>query len=162
MSADAFLEEYDPDSRPKLKEGLEYDGLRQIAARGWTMPDGTRTRIYLLRFHSAGFVDAFRGCDTNTRLAGAPALELDLAWREAKTQQAGLDAQAQGPDGAGTLDSTDVSLYQEVEPGAGEEQSRLGCLRAGDVLGVLVQTRTGGAAAVPFHQTVVLQSQLLG
>ncbi|MFI1453198.1 hypothetical protein [Streptomyces roseus] len=32
---------------------LEYEGLRQIAARGWTTPDGTRTRVYLLRFHAA-------------------------------------------------------------------------------------------------------------
>lgn len=32
-------------------------GLRLIAARGWTTPDGTHTRIYLLRFGTAAVVD---------------------------------------------------------------------------------------------------------
>lgn len=37
-----------------------------------------------------------------------------------------------------------------------------GVPRAGDVLAVVLQTRKGGAAAVPFQQTVALQSRLLG
>ncbi|NXY94553.1 hypothetical protein HYE82_09130 [Streptomyces sp. BR123] len=162
VSVDTFLEQYAPDSRAKLKEQLEHEGLRQIVGRGWTTPDGTRTHVYLLRFHAAGFVDAFRGCDTNTRLAGAPVLEMDLTWRKAQIGQSSLEGQVlQGPHGPGTLNSSDISLYQEVMPAVGEEQSRLGCLQAGDVQGVVIQTRKGGPATVPFHQTVVLQSQLL-
>ncbi|MFF3863826.1 hypothetical protein [Streptomyces sp. NPDC002209] len=158
VSTDAFLEEYAPDSRAKLKEGLEYEGLRQIVARGWTTPDGTRTHVYLLRFHSSGFVNAFRGCDVNTRLAGAPVLEMDLAWNKVKSTQPSMDGQAVSH----TLKSGGTSLYQEPKPADGDEQTKLGCLQAGDVQAVIVQTRKGEVAAVPFHQTVVLQSQLLG
>ncbi|MFE6846961.1 hypothetical protein [Streptomyces sp. NPDC057686] len=158
VSTDAFLEEYAPDSRAKLKEGLEYEGLRQIVARGWTTPDGTRTHVYLLRFHSSGFVNSFRGCDVNTRLAGAPVLEMDLAWSKVKSTQPSMEGQAVSH----TLSSGGTSLYQEPKPADGDEQTKLGCLQAGDVQAVIVQTRKGEVAAVPFHQTVVLQSQLLG
>lgn len=33
---------------------------------------------------------------------------------------------------------------------------------AGDTLGMIAHERKGGAALVPFHQTVVPQTQLLG
>ncbi|MEV6577583.1 hypothetical protein AB0M92_05360 [Streptomyces sp. NPDC051582] len=160
VSADAFLEEYAPDGRAKLKTELEYEGLRQIAARGWTTPDGTRTRVYLLRFHAAGFVDAFHGCTYDTRLTGAPALETDAEWSAVRSSQPVVTDQhvAGYPVGLG---STDISLYQEPRPAGGDEQTRLGCLQAGDVQAVIVQTRKGGVATVPFHQTVILQSQLL-
>ncbi|WP_181139720.1 hypothetical protein [Streptomyces sp. Ru71] len=52
-------------------------------------------------------------------------------------------------------------VYAEKEP-YGPEQVRQAVLSAGDVLAVVVRSRKGGAAAVPFQQTVVLQSQLLG
>ncbi|MFI5998847.1 hypothetical protein ACIA98_00255 [Streptomyces sp. NPDC051366] len=158
VSTDAFLEEYAPDGRAKLKEGLEYEGLRQIVARGWTTADGTRTHVYLLRFHSSGFVNAFRGCDINTQLAGAPALEMDPAWSKVKSTQPSMDGQPVSH----TLKSGGTSLYQEPKPANGDEQTKLGCLQAGDVQAVIVQTRKGEVATVPFHQTVVLQSQLLG
>ncbi|KJY46932.1 hypothetical protein VR46_06320 [Streptomyces sp. NRRL S-444] len=160
VSTDAFLEEYAPDSRAKLKEGLEYEGLRQIAGRGWTTPDGTRTRIYLLRFHSSGFVNAFRGCNINTQLAGAPVLEMDLTWSKVRSTQPSMEGQTVGY--AGTLTSSAISLYQEPKSAGGGEQTKLGCLQAGDVQAVILQTRKGEVAAVPFHQTVVLQDQLLG
>ena len=51
--------------------------------------------------------------------------------------------------------------YVEAKP-YGAEQVRQAYLVSGDVLGLVVQSREGGAAAVPFQQTVVLQSQLLG
>ncbi|MFK0045309.1 hypothetical protein ACIQU4_14530 [Streptomyces sp. NPDC090741] len=151
VSVDAFLEEYAPDRRAKLKEGLEYGGLRQIAGRGWTTPDGTRTHVYLLRFHAAGFTDAFRGCTTNMQLAGAQVLEMDLSWRDVVSKQ---ERSAKRPEGVG--------LFQEPKPANGDEQTKLGCLQAGDVQGVIIQTRKGEVATVPFHQTVILQSQLLG
>ena len=57
--------------------------------------------------------------------------------------------------------SIPYSVYVESKP-YGAEQVRQGYLSAGDVLAVIVQSRKGTAKAVPFRQTVALQSQLLG
>ncbi|MFF4425169.1 hypothetical protein ACFY04_31080 [Streptomyces sp. NPDC001549] len=159
VSADAFLEEYTPEAREKLKQSMEWDGLRQIAGRGWTTPDGTRTHVYLLRFHSSGFVDAFKGCDTNARFNGVSALDLDDVWNKAKNTQ--MNSTTLDFPGAANFDGTDLSVYQEVKPFLGEEQTKIGCLRTGDVLGMVIQTRKGEVAPVTFHQSVILQSQLL-
>ncbi|MEV7559695.1 hypothetical protein [Streptomyces sp. NPDC089795] len=159
VSPDTFLEEYTPESREKLKQSLEWDGLRQIAGRGWTTADGTRTHVYLLRFHSSGFVDAFKGCDSNAQLNGVSALDLDDVWSKAKNTQ--MNSTTLDFPGAANFDGSDLSVYQEVKPLLGEEQSKIGCLRTGDVLGMVIQTRKGEVAPVPFHQTVILQSQLL-
>ncbi|MEU9085468.1 hypothetical protein [Streptomyces sp. NPDC048357] len=159
VSPDTFLEEYAPDTREKLKQSLEWDGLRQIVGRGWTTADGTRTHVYLLRFHSAGFVDAFKGCDTNARFNGVSALDLDDVWSKAKNTQ--MNSTTLDFPGAANFDGSELSVYQEVKPFLGEEQSKIGCLRTGDVLGMVIQTRKGEVAPVPFHQSVILQSQLL-
>lgn len=160
VTPDSFLEEYAAEDRPKLKESLEWEGLRQITGRSWTMPDGTRVRVYLLRFHSSSFVDTFRGCGTNTRLTGADALSVDLAWSEAKAGQYSAAGTADAGTW-GTLSSSDVSVYEEAKP-FGDEQVRFGCLQAGDVQGLIIHSRKGGLPTVPFHQTVILQGQLLG
>ncbi|MEV6681749.1 hypothetical protein AB0N09_33490 [Streptomyces erythrochromogenes] len=159
VPVDSFLEEYAPEAREKLKTSLEWDGLRQIVGRGWTTPDGTRTHVYLLRFHSSGFVDAFKGCDTNAQLNGVSALDLDDVWSKAKNTQ--MNSTALDFPGAANFDGTDLSVYQEMKPVTGEEQTKVGCLRTGDVLGMVIQSRKGEVAPVPFHQTVILQSQLL-
>jgi hypothetical protein len=44
----------------------------------------------------------------------------------------------------------------------GAEQVRQSYLSAGDTIAVIVQSRKGTAQAVPFQQTVILQSELLG
>ncbi|MBA9046665.1 MULTISPECIES: hypothetical protein [Streptomyces] len=94
-----LLDEYPLEDDRELLGGVCRDrGLRRVAARGWTTPDGTRTRICLLQFHT-GLV-------------------------------------------------------------AGEVQQAY--LLAGDVIGLVVQSRKGGARAVPFQQTVALQEELLG
>ncbi|MFE5721089.1 hypothetical protein [Streptomyces erythrochromogenes] len=160
VPVDSFLEEYAPEAREKLKTSLEWDGLRQIVGRGWTTPDGTRTHVYLLRFHSSGFVDAFKGCDANAQLNGVSALDLDDVWSKAKGTQ--MNSTALDFPGAAYFDGTDLSVYQEMKPLTGEEQTKVGCLRTGDVLGMVIQSRKGDVAPVPFHQTVILQSQLLG
>ncbi|WP_223835817.1 hypothetical protein [Streptomyces venezuelae] len=159
VSVDTFLEEYTPEAREKLKQSLEWDGLRQIAGRGWTTADGTRTHVYLLRFHSSGFVDAFKGCDSNARLTGVSALDLDDVWNKAKNTQ--MNSTTLDFPGAANFDGTELSVYQEVKPFLGEEQTKVGCLRTGDVLGMVIQTRKGEVAPVTFHQSVILQSQLL-
>ncbi|MFF5705990.1 hypothetical protein ACFY7H_26450 [Streptomyces sp. NPDC012794] len=147
VSVDTFLEEYEPTTRPKMKQGFTDDGLRQIAARGWTMPDGTRTRIYLLRFHSSGFVDAFEGCGIKMNLNGVNRIEGDSDWSKVKNDQ-------------NPPDLADVSLFAEAAP-VGDEDLKAGCVKGGDVQAVVLQTRKGKVAAVPFHQTVMLQDQLL-
>ena len=53
------------------------------------------------------------------------------------------------------------TAYVEAKP-YGAEQVRQAYLSAGDVYAVILQSRAGTAEAVPFQQTVVLQSQLLG
>ncbi|MEU8432522.1 hypothetical protein AB0F18_06340 [Streptomyces sp. NPDC029216] len=145
VTVDAFLEEYDPAVREKLKQGFADNGLRQIAARGWTTPDGTRTRVYLLRFHASGFADTFTGCGTD--LNGVKGIETDRGWDEAHKAQP-----APEPDG--------ITVLQETVP-FGDEQTRVGCVQSGDVQALILQNRKGGAAAVPVHQAVVLQRQLL-
>ncbi|MFG3081368.1 hypothetical protein [Streptomyces parvulus] len=59
------------------------------------------------------------------------------------------------------VDDILYSVYAEPEP-YGAEQVRQAYLGAGDVLALVLQSRAGGAADVPFQQTVALQGRLLG
>lgn len=147
VTPDAFLTEYEDSAREDLKRQFADDGLRQIVGRGWTTADGTRTRIYLLRYHSSGFADSFSGCNVGMQLKGTHTI-LDVDWTKAMSAQS-----------MPTL--KEVSLFAETEP-AGDEQVKVGCIRAGDLVSVILQTRKGQVAAIPFHQTVILQNQLLG
>ncbi|MFF4320534.1 hypothetical protein [Streptomyces sp. NPDC001568] len=148
VTVDTLMEEYEGAAREKLKEGLAGNGLRQIVGRGWTMPDGTRTRVYLLRFHSSGFADAFAGCGADMNLSGVNRIEADAVWGKAKVDQ-------KAPD------TTGVTVMEESAP-IGDEQVRAACVQSGDVQAVILQTRKGEVPAVPLHQTVILQHQLLG
>ncbi|MGW0395198.1 hypothetical protein ACWDYJ_30835 [Streptomyces sp. NPDC003042] len=148
VTVDTFLEEYESTAREKMKQGFTDNGLRQIVARGWTTPDGTRTRIYLLRFHASGFTDTFEGCGADMNLSGVNRIEADATWGKAKTAQS-------------IPDVTGVTLHEESAP-VGDEQIKAGCVESGDVQAVILQTRKGQVATVPFHQTVILQHQLLG
>ncbi|MGM9466420.1 hypothetical protein [Streptomyces murinus] len=146
-----FLDEYPLKDDRELLGGVFRDrGLRHIAARGWTTADGTRTRIYLLQFGTglvAGEVqqEEFAGYDHAPRtLRGAPSTELDGRF----------------PD---TWQLPNVTHYAYDEPRPyGAEQVRQAYLLAGDVIGLVVQSRKGDARAVPFQQTVALQEELLG
>ncbi|MFD7558761.1 hypothetical protein ACFV9E_30005 [Streptomyces sp. NPDC059835] len=148
VSVDTFLGEYEAAAREKMKEQFTNEGLRQIVARGWTTPDGTRTRIYLLRFHASGFVDTFKGCGRDMQLNGVKLMGSDLEWSKGKTGQS-----------APSLNF--VTLFAESKP-VGDEQVKAGCVQSGDIQAVILQTRKGEVATVPFHQTVILQHQLLG
>ncbi|MBW5481673.1 hypothetical protein GPJ59_07185 [Streptomyces bambusae] len=151
VPVDVFLEEYSAGQQPKMKEALTHDGLRQIAGRGWTMPDGTRTHVYLLRFQASGFADAFTGCGPDAKIVGAALMEDDQEW---------VRHEGERPGGAATS-GIRVNVYQEQLP-AGDEQTKLGCVLAGDVRAVIFQTRKGEVPAVPIRQAVILQEQLLG
>ncbi|MFJ9344457.1 hypothetical protein ACIRP0_35035 [Streptomyces sp. NPDC101733] len=149
VGVDTFLEEYESTAREKMKQGFVDDGLRQIAARGWTMPDGTRTRIYLLRFHSSQFADLFTGCGADMNLSGVNRILPDDAWGKARV------ASSTVPAGDG------IKVMEEPAP-FGDEQTRAGCLQSGDVRAVILQNHKGATATVPLHQAVILQNQLLG
>jgi len=58
------------------------------------------------------------------------------------------------------IDDIRHSVYAEAKP-YGATNEREAYLVAGDTLALIVQSRKGTAKAVPFQQTVVLQSQLL-
>ncbi|WP_210592545.1 hypothetical protein [Streptomyces sp. GESEQ-35] len=141
-----FGEKEDRDEAGQL---LTDHGLRHIAARGWTTEDGTRTGIYLLQFDTGAVADEVYGNFTEyDEPAFAARGTTDTDFDDAYPIAAGIE---------------DISryAYDEVKP-YGAEHVRQAYLRAGDVIAVVVQSRKGAAAAVPFQQTVTLQSQLLG
>ncbi|MCX4846395.1 hypothetical protein [Streptomyces sp. NBC_00893] len=150
VSTEQYLSEYEKSGRPDLGRLLDDSAPRHIAARGWTMPDGTSTRIYLVRFNSTsfaqGFMDAITVSGSEVPLVGAPETVLDEGW-----------------NGGGKVAGTSSYVFDEVKP-YGAAQVRNGYLVAGDTLALVVQSRKGkeGARSVPFHQTVILQNQLLG
>ncbi|MGY3787553.1 hypothetical protein [Streptomyces antibioticus] len=144
-----FLAIYsEADDREEAAQVLTDNGLRHIAARGWTTEDGTRTGIYLLQFDTAptatGVCSEFNdGISPAYDTRGADSWDFDDGFP--------TDADVEG---------IDRHVYDEVKP-YGAEHLRQAYLCAGDVVAVIVQARKGSAAAVPFQQTVVLQSQLL-
>ncbi|MFE3146732.1 hypothetical protein ACFXJ6_08710 [Streptomyces sp. NPDC059218] len=150
VSTGQYLSEYAKGGRSALGQTLKDAAPRHVAARGWTMPDGTSTRIYLVRFNSAAFAQSFLDriivSGSPVPLVGAPETVLDEGW-----------------SGGGKVAGTSSYVYDEAKP-YGEAQVRQGYLVAGDTLGLVVQSRKGkeGTRSVPFHQTVILQNQLLG
>ncbi|MFJ2561087.1 MULTISPECIES: hypothetical protein [unclassified Streptomyces] len=151
VSTERYLSEYTAEQRGDLTTLLDDYAVRHIAARGWTMPDGTVSRVYLLRFPSSGLAAGFKlgavlGSGVGETVAAAPGAEPDAAWPDS-------------PPGSEMFVSTDV--YAEPEP-YGPTQARHAYVGAGDTIGLIVHEKKGGIPAVPFHQTVVLQGQLLG
>ncbi|CAL9506391.1 hypothetical protein [Streptomyces sp. enrichment culture] len=151
LATDTFLKEYrDAAEHDELRQTLVDHGLRHIAARGWTTEDGTHTRIYLLQFDTAAVVDELR--DRHLTSYSNPAY-------------AARDTEDTVPDEdfptSAQVHELVYSVYVEPEP-YGAEQVRQAYLGAGDVLAVVLQSREGGAEAVPFQQTVALQGRLLG
>ncbi|WP_328915155.1 MULTISPECIES: hypothetical protein [unclassified Streptomyces] len=141
LSPAAFVDLYDigdPDLVENQVELLRKDGLRHIAARSWTTPDGTRTDIYLLQFISVGYVDSY----TSNLEALRP--------RVAKDSE---------PDKTVRFEA--VKAFGERPP-YGPTAARYAYIYYGDTVALVVQTRKGSVAEVPFRQTVGLQAQLLG
>ncbi|MGW1844737.1 hypothetical protein [Streptomyces sp. NPDC001966] len=150
VSTQRYLAEYAKDDRSDLAQTLKDSAPRHVAARGWSMPDGTSTRIYLVRFNSTAFAQSFMdsivSSGSGVQLAGAPETVLDEGW-----------------SGAGKVAGTSSYVYDEAKP-YGEARVRHGYVAAGDTLALVVQSRKGkeSTRSVPFHQTVILQNQLLG
>ncbi|MFE5241150.1 MULTISPECIES: hypothetical protein [unclassified Streptomyces] len=146
-----YASEYPEAERADLTQQLEDTALRHIAARAWTMPDGTSSRVYLLRFNSVAYAtsfhdDLFENGSLPIPLDGTDEPSFDEDW----TSTAGPQF-------------TTAHVYAEAEP-YGAEQVRHAYVLAGDTVALIVHSRKGeaGTEAVPFHQTVILQNQLLG
>ncbi|MEV6481597.1 hypothetical protein [Streptomyces sp. NPDC051576] len=151
LATSTFLAQYaDADDRKELAQKLKDDGLRHIAARGWTTPDGTHTRIYLLQFDTAATADDL--FSPGLISYDSPVYALVGAEKTSYDDTVSDEILA---------DNVKVSAYTEDKP-YGAEEVRQAYLSAGDTLGLIVQSRKGGAKEVPFQQTVTLQSQLLG
>ncbi|MFI6282142.1 hypothetical protein [Streptomyces sp. NPDC050988] len=150
LGVKTFLAEYaSTDDRETIEQMLTDYGLRHIAAHGWTMRDGTRTRIYLLRFATAAVVDDL--------LAGKLTAFDNPRYHLRGTEEVADDEQFPA---SSQVDGVVRVLGNEAKP-YGAEQVRHAYLGAGDTVALIVQSRRGTAEAVPFQQTVVLQSQLL-
>ncbi|WP_128977924.1 hypothetical protein [Streptomyces roseicoloratus] len=149
VGVDQYLSVYPKEQRGELKQALDDSALRHVTARAWTMPDGTRSAVYLLRFKSVGFSETFR--DEAVKAGSSDRLLLDGV-RIAEIDALGDDIRV-----------TDTGVYAaaELKP-YGPEQTRWAYIQAGDTLALVVQSRKGEAATVPFQQTVTLQNQLLG
>ncbi|MEW1720937.1 hypothetical protein [Streptomyces sp. NPDC093109] len=146
-----LLAEFDVERRTELGDVLRDHGVRQVSARGWTMPDGTASRIHLVRFPSVGHAYSFVHEEIIEQLYGGPVTagedtEQDPGW----------------PDGgAEAVLNTTAYVFREPEP-YGATQLRQAYVLAGDMVAVITHEKKGGTPAVPFHQTVILQNQLLG
>ncbi|MFE8938723.1 hypothetical protein ACFYNX_14655 [Streptomyces sp. NPDC007872] len=150
-STGAYLSLYGKEFRGELERTLADSTLRHVAARAWTMPDGTRTSVHLLRFGSVGHAEAYKDVAVQADAADGP-----------KALPEGVEGLVM-ESFADDVEVPDTSLYafREKKP-YGPEQTRWAYIQAGDVLAVVTQTRPGEALLVPFQQTVTLQNQLLG
>ncbi|WP_416975416.1 hypothetical protein [Streptomyces sp. 4F14] len=144
-----FLAVYEStEDRTEVGDHLKDYGLRHIAARGWTTGDGTRTSVYLLRLDDPAVTELLRR---------------DLTEYDAPVHTVRGAEEAEFDDGfppEADVRGVDRNVYDEKKP-YGAEQLRQAYLFSGDVVAVVLQSRKGAAASVPFQQTVVLQSQLL-
>ncbi|MFJ2651262.1 hypothetical protein ACIO1C_31640 [Streptomyces sp. NPDC087420] len=152
VSTERYLSEYDKDYRSDLGLSLRDYGVRHIAARGWTMPDGTVSRVYLLRFLSVAYADAYQsqlsssGDGITTPLNESPIDDLDEGWT----------SNADVPE-------TTAYVFEEPKPyGENRVQVRQAYIAAGDTVALVFHQEKGGAPSAPFYQTVILQNQLLG
>jgi hypothetical protein len=151
LATEDFLAEFPfEEDRETLRLKLADAGLRHIAARGWTTEDGTRTRVYLLRFGTAEVVDNL----FHEHLVSDGYAEHQVRGTELSVFDEELSEDAR-------VDNVLHSSQVEPEP-YGREQVRHAYLAAGDVLALVVQSGRGATPALPFHQTITLQSQLLG
>lgn len=120
---------------------LSDTGCRHIAARAWTMPDGTRTEIYLLGFRSpADAQDADAG--QPDPLPVAPDAEVETAPQ-------------QPPH------TVDDSTEMAQPAGPGRPAVRYAQIVTGDVEALVVMSNPKAVPDTPFQQVVLVQSQLL-
>ncbi|MET8884437.1 hypothetical protein [Streptomyces rubiginosohelvolus] len=150
ISTETFLDAYREQDRRSVAQLLRDAAPRHIAARGWTMPDGTTSRIYLVRFNSTAFAsrmidDLNVGSSAGTPLARTDSTDLDPAWGSAND-----------------IENLSSFVFTEQAP-FGAEHVRQAYTLAGDTMALVVHERPGKreTARIPFQQTLILQNQLL-
>ncbi|MFE0695950.1 hypothetical protein [Streptomyces sp. NPDC058869] len=150
ISTETFLDAYREQNRRSVAQLLKDTAPRHIAARGWTMPDGTTSRVYLVRFNSTAFAsrmvdDLNVGSSAGTPLARTDTTDLDPTWGSAND-----------------IENLSSFVFTEQAP-FGAEHVRQAYTLAGDTLALVVHERPGKreTARIPFQQTLILQNQLL-
>jgi hypothetical protein len=126
---------------------LEEQGIRHVAATGWTTPDGTRTEIDLLAFRSSA-----TGSAANIYLDSVvPTVAADVQ----------VDTSAWSPHEYGAnLDSDQLQL--SVQPAHGSDRAaQVAVFEEGDVIAVVVMTNSRAVPSVDLRQVVILQDELL-
>jgi hypothetical protein len=124
-----------------VKKVLQDSGLRHTAATGWTMPDGTRTEIYLQQFRSrstANDVDMVES--VNGYLVAAP-----------------LAGTAPGID----LTGLSQAITHAMPADGGHAAVTYTYLQVGDTEALVVMSNPKSVPAVDFEQVVELQNRLL-
>lgn len=145
LPTDTYLKVFGKDDQASQGRSLTQEGLRHIAARAWTMPDGTRAEIYLLQFSTLAYAERYRGVASAARLASSAFSASDL--------DSALDDRQGGPI---------LYPFSANGPSSGN-QFRFAYIGAGDTLGLVILSHKGTAPPVmPFRQTITLQAQLLG
>ncbi|MGW6901670.1 hypothetical protein ACWGF2_34570 [Streptomyces sp. NPDC054919] len=150
VSTTQFVSEFRKDKRGELTQLLDDSALRHIAARGWTMPDGTRSKVYLLQFNSTAYAQGLRDDTYVSSTPGIPLdwptdLQLDERW-----------------NAGGKVPETVVYAFGETKTGKGRIHEAY--IQAGDTLALVIHSQQGKKIAeqIPFRQTLILQNQLLG
>jgi hypothetical protein len=141
-----FLTLFTAGDRTRERAELAEQGCRHIVAEAWTMPDGTRVSVHLAQFPTHGLAVQYQtGTGALAELAGAGDARPDYSMRTEKM-----------PLGASQAIFTSGGRAGRV---------RYGFVLAGDTVALIEQhapASAGAKAAVTFHQTVLLQAQLLG
>jgi hypothetical protein len=119
-------------------------GLRHIAARAWTTPDGVRTEVYLLGFRSS---------------AGASAAYLSNMSGSHPLRQSVFSMDST-PAFPGVQSSTQQSVLSQ-DPVQGRQSVQVALLQTGDVEAVVIMSSTRAVPTVDFRQVVGLQGELL-
>ncbi|MFE9950265.1 hypothetical protein ACFYRJ_22430 [Streptomyces sp. NPDC005531] len=150
VSTAQFVGEFRKDKRGELTQLLDDSALRHIAARGWTMPDGTRSRVYLLQFNSTAYAQGLRD---DTYVSSTPGIPLD--WPTDLQLNESWNA-------GGKVPETVVYAFGETKTGKGRIHEAY--IQAGDTIALVIHSQQGRKIAeqVPFRQTLILQNQLLG
>lgn len=120
------------------------DGVRHIAATAWTMPDGTRTEVYMLQFRSSSAASTLHSAlTTGARLKKAPKVAF--------------------------LDQLDVPALKGTQFTTGSGAAVAGTLPAlrgaflenGEIEVLVLMTNPKAVPMVDFTQVVTLQGELL-
>jgi hypothetical protein len=126
----------------KAAQLLRENGARQVAATGWTMPDGTHVAVYLVPFRSG-----------------------TAAGTVSQAMYGGMHL-VQAPDVSFTTtdDSLTAGTAQNLSAAAkgGKPAVRASMFSFDEITGLLVVTNPKAVNQVDFEQALTLQTELLG